>query len=168
MRDAADHALQHLMVDRRPRTEPANLLAGHRTQFLQFVVLGAFLRRVVRRREARRQLLADRVAFCVRGRALAHQALLVERRHRGMLLDLAVHQRLRVARVVAFVVAVAAIADHIDHHVLLELLAVVESDLHHPYGGIGIVAVDVENRRLHAARDVRRVRCGARFVRAAS
>jgi hypothetical protein len=37
--DAADHALQHLLVDRRARAEAADLLAGDRAQFLQFVVL---------------------------------------------------------------------------------------------------------------------------------
>ena len=81
-----------------------------------------------------------------------------------MLLDLAVQDGLRVAGVVAFVVAVAAVADHVDDDVLLELLAVVEGDLHHAYGGLGIVAVDVEDGRLHAARDVGGIRRGARFV----
>ena len=96
--------------------------------------------------------------------AFAHQALLVERGDGGMLLDLAVQDGLRVAGVVAFVVAVAAIADHVDDHVLLELLAVVEGDLHDADGGIGIVAVDVEDGRLHAARDVGGIGRGARFV----
>ena len=81
-----------------------------------------------------------------------------------MLLDLAVQDRLRVAGVVAFVVAVAAIADHVDDDVLLELLAVIEGDLHDADGGFGIVAVDVEDGRLHAARDVGGIRRGARFV----
>ena len=49
VRDAADHALQHLLIDRGPRAVTADLFAGDRAQFLQFVTLGAFLHRIVRR-----------------------------------------------------------------------------------------------------------------------
>ena len=72
--------------------------------------------------------------------------------------------RLRVAGIVGFVVAVAAIADHVDHHVLLELLAVIEGHLHHPDRGLRAVAVDVENGRLYAARHVGGIGRGARFI----
>ena len=46
----------------------------------------------------------------------------------------------------------------------LNCLAVIEGDLRHADGGLGIVAVDVEDGRLHAARDVGGIRRGARFV----
>src|ERR1035437_7193172 len=162
--DAADDALQHLLVDGGPRAVAADLLAGDRADFLYVVVLGALLRGVVGGREAPRQFLADASALRVGRHALAHQALLVEHRDGRMLLNLAVQDGLRVAGVVAFVVAVAAVADHVDDHVLLELLPVVEGDLHHAYGGIGIVTVDVEDGRLHAARDVRGIGSRSRFV----
>jgi hypothetical protein len=61
-------------------------------------------------------------------------------------------------------VTVAAVADHVDDDVLLELLAIVEGDLHDAYGRIGIVAVDVEDGRLHAARNIGGIRRRARFV----
>ena len=96
--------------------------------------------------------------------AFAHQPLAVELADRRMLLDLAVEDGLRVAGIVAFVVAVAAVAEHVDDHVLLELLAVIEGDLRHADGGFGIVAVDVEDGRLHAARHVGGIGRGARFV----
>src|SRR5206468_12461999 len=48
--------------------------------------------------------------------------------------------------------------------VLLELLAVVEGELHDADGGLRAVAVDVEDGRLDAARDVGGVRRGARLV----
>ena len=46
----------------------------------------------------------------------------------GWLRDLLVHQRLGERRLVALVVAVAAVAEHVDDHVLLELLAEVDRD----------------------------------------
>ena len=83
---------------------------------------------------------------------LLDQALGVDLARGRVLRDRAVHQRLGEARLVAFVVAVAAIAPQIDHHVLLELLAELGGEPRHVHHGFGIVAVDVEDRRLDAAR----------------
>ena len=52
--------------------------------------------------------------------APAHQRLGVELAHRALGVDALVHERLGVARVVALVVAVAAVADEVDDHVLVE------------------------------------------------
>jgi hypothetical protein len=81
--------------------------------------------------------------------AALHQGLDVELAHAAPLGDGLVHQRLGVAGVVAFVVAVAAVADHVDDHVLVEPLAVLEGQLGHPHAGLGVVAVHVEDGRLH-------------------
>ena len=62
--------------------------------------------------------------------------------------DRPVHQRLCVARVVAFVVTVTAVAHHVDHDVLVERLAVLPRQLGDLHAGLGVVAVDVEDRRL--------------------
>ena len=78
----------------------------------------------------------------------------VELAHRAPGVDALVHQRLGVARVVALVVAVAAVADHVDHDVLVELLAVRERQPGHPHAGLGVVAVHVEDRRLDHLGDV--------------
>ena len=69
--------------------------------------------------------------------------------HRAPLVDLGVHQRLRVAGVVALVVAVPPVADEIDDDVLVERLAVGVGEPGHPHAGLGVVAVHVEDRRLH-------------------
>jgi hypothetical protein len=65
-----------------------------------------------------------------------------------VVLDLGVHQRLGHRRVVAFVVAEAAVAEHVDDHVLAEHLAIFGGDLGGEDHGFGIVAVHVEDRRL--------------------
>ncbi len=77
-----------------------------------------------------------------------HQRLGVELAHRAPGVDLRVHQRLGVARVVALVVAVAAVADHVDHDVLVEPLPVVEGQPGDADARLGVVAVHVEDRRL--------------------
>ena len=61
-----------------------------------------------------------------------------------MLFDFPVHDRLRVSRIVAFVVAVAAVADHVDDDIALELLAVIEGEAKHAQGCFGIVAIHVK------------------------
>ena len=66
--------------------------------------------------------------------------------HRGLGVDAAVHVRQRVAGVVALVVAVAPVADHVDHGVLVEPLAVGEGQAGGPHAGLGVVAVHVEDR----------------------
>ena len=77
--------------------------------------------------------------------------------HRAPLVDLGVHQRLGVAGVVALVVAVAPVADQVDDHVLVEPLPVGVGQPGHPHAGLGVVAVDVEDRRLDDLGHVGRV-----------
>src|SRR5690348_3321925 len=68
-----------------------------------------------------------------------------------------IHQRLRVARLVCLVVTETAEADEIEHDVFVELLPVIQSDLQHAIRGFGIVAVDMKDRQLRHARNVRRI-----------
>ena len=93
--------------------------------------------------------------------ALADELLGIDLGHRRMLADDLVHLRLREARLVALVVTVAAIAEHVDDDRLAEFLPELGGDLGDIGDGLGIIAVHVEDRRLHHARDVRRVRRGA-------
>ena len=60
-------------------------------------------------------------------------------------------------RLVALVVAEAAIAVHVDDHVALERLAELDGELARRDDGLGIVAVDVEDRRLDHLGDVGRI-----------
>ena len=86
-----------------------------------------------------------------------HQCFGVELAHGPLRLDPLVHERLGVARVVALVVPVAAVADEVDHHVLVEGLPEPEGQPGGPQAGLGVVAVDVEDRRLDHLGHVGRV-----------
>ena len=87
-------------------------------------------------------------------RALGDQAVGVELAGAGVLLDGAVHQRLGHHRLVLLVVAELAEADDVDHHVLLELLAELDRQRGDQGHGLGVVAIDVEDRRLDHLEDV--------------
>ena len=67
-------------------------------------------------------------------------------------------KRLGESRLVALVVPVPAIAEQIDDDVLLEMLTVFRGDSGDLDHGFGIIAVDVEDRRLDALCRIRRVR----------
>ena len=82
------------------------------------------------------------------------QRLGEELAHGAPVVDLGVHQRLRVAGVVALVVPVAPVADEVDDHVLVEPLAVGVGEPRHPHARLGVVAVDVEDRGLDDLGDV--------------
>ena len=98
--------------------------------------------------------LGDRLDLV--GRELAgHDELLgVELADRHPVADLAVHQRLGERRLVPLVVAVAAIADHVDDDVLAECLAEVERQLADEDDRLRILAVDVEDRHLDHLGDI--------------
>ena len=71
--------------------------------------------------------------------------------------DLLVHQRLRERRLVAFVVAVAPVADQVDQEVAPEARAVFPGQTRRLEAGDRIVGVDVDDRNLEAARQAARV-----------
>ena len=93
-----------------------------------------------------------------------HQRLHVELAHTATLGDGPVHEGLGVARVVALVVSVAAVADEVDDDVLVELLAVLERQLRHAHARLGIVAVDVEDGGLHRLGDIAAIERAARVL----
>ena len=98
--------------------------------------------------------------------ALGDQPLAIDLADRRVLLDRRVHQRLGEARLVALVVPEAAVAPHVDDDVAVELLAELDRQLAAEGDRFGIVAVDVEDRRLDALGHVRRIGRGARELRA--
>ncbi len=89
--------------------------------------------------------------------APAHQRLGVELAHRALALDDGVHPRLGVAGVVAFVVAVAPVADQVDDDVFVERLAEAERQRGGSQARLGVVTVHVEDRRLDHLGHVGRV-----------
>ena len=68
--------------------------------------------------------------------------------------DALVHQRLGEGRLVGFVVAEAAVAEHVDDHRLLELLAELGGDLGGEDHRFRIIAIGMEDRRLDHLGDV--------------
>ena len=104
------------------------------------------------------------VQLLARDDALAHELVAVERGDRRVRLDLRVHERLGVARLVRLVVAPAPVADEVDHHVLPELLAVLEREPGDVDDGLRVVAVHVEGGGVDHLRDVRRVGGRARVL----
>ena len=89
--------------------------------------------------------------------AAAHQSLGVQLAHRALGVDEAVHEGLGVARIVPLVVAVLAVADHVDDDVLVEGLSEAEGQPGGAGTGLGIVPVHVEDGSLHHLGHVRRV-----------
>ena len=103
--------------------------------------------------------------FAVGDDALADQPLGVDVERGRMRADRLVHQRLGERRLVALVVAEAAVAEHVDHDRHLELLPELGRDLGGVHHRLGIVAVGVEDRRLDHLGDVGRIRRRAREAR---
>src|SRR5436189_4534019 len=80
--------------------------------------------------------------------------LCVEMPNAGMCFYTGVHQRLRVTRLVAFVMSKATEPDKVENNVLVELMSVRHRDLDHAICSLGRITVDVKDRRL---RDLCRV-----------
>ena len=89
--------------------------------------------------------------------AAVDELLGVELAHRAVLVDQGVHAGLGERRLVGLVVAVPPVAHEVDHDVLAERLPEREREPHDPHRGLGVVAVHVEDRRLHHLGDVGRV-----------
>ncbi len=80
--------------------------------------------------------------------AAPNQRLGVQLSDAAVLLDELVEQRLGEAGIVLLVVPVAPVADHVDDDVLVERLPEGEGQASDPDARLGIVAVDMEDRRL--------------------
>ncbi len=65
-----------------------------------------------------------------------------------------VHERLRVAWFISFVVTEPAKTDQIEHDVFVVLLPVFERDAQNAVRCFRVVAVDMKNRQLRHSRDV--------------
>ena len=95
------------------------------------------------------EIVEGLLGFFQRDVAATHEGLDVQLANAALLGDGLVHERLRVAGVVAFVVSVAAVAHHVDHDVLVESLAVFPGQAGHPHARLGVVTVHVEDGSLH-------------------
>ena len=70
--------------------------------------------------------------------------------HAGFAFDDFVHQWLRETGFVAFIMAKPPVAPHVDHNIAVEFLAEFNRHFTGESHRFWIIAIDVENRRLHA------------------
>ncbi len=105
------------------------------------------------------------VDFALGDDAFSRKFLAVDFERGRMRADLLVHQRLGERRLVAFVMAEAPVAEHVDHDRPLEFLPVFGRHLGGEHHRLRIVAVDVEDQRLDHLGDVGRIRRRARITR---
>jgi hypothetical protein len=110
------------------------------------------------------ELLLDALDRGAIEHARAHQMLGIGARGRDVRGDALVHDRLRERRIVHLVVAVLAVAHEIDAHVALEAHAVLERQRDRLHARLGVIAVDMEHRRIDHAHDRRRIARDARVV----
>ena len=107
--------------------------------------------------ELRLDLALERLGVRLRENTFGHQLVRVLVADGRLLGDPGRHQRLRVGGLVLLVVAVAAVADEIDDHVVLEPAAVGHPQAHRGDARLGVVGVDVDDREVEALREVARV-----------
>ena len=137
----------HAGVDRRLRGDVFVLEPGDRCRFLRLCLDERVF-------EPRAEVFERELALLERQVAAVHERLGVELAHRATPADHLVHARLRERGLVAFVVAVPPVADHVDDDVLLELLPEREREADDAHRRFRVVAVHVEDRRLHRLGDV--------------
>ena len=92
--------------------------------------------------------------FAFRHHAFSHELLCVNFQRRLVGANVLVHQRLGEAWLVALVVAVAAIAEHVDDDRLVKLLPKFDGNLGGEDDRFRIIAIHVEDRRLDHLGDV--------------
>ena len=78
-----------------------------------------------------------------------------------------VHAGLRDRRLIRLVVTSPSVRDKIDHHVLIELIAVVHGQLRDEHHRLWVITIDVEYGRLNHLGNVGAILCGARIGRLA-
>ena len=102
-------------------------------------------------------LSRERVGLLLRDHFLVDELLRVLLAHARLALDQRGHQRLRVRSLVLLVVAVPAVADEVDDDVGAEAAPEGEGEADRGQRGLGIVGVDVDDRKIEALGEVARV-----------
>ena len=115
--------------------------------------------------KARAPVGAHLVDFALGDDAFADQLFGIDLQRRLVRADLLVHQRLGEAGLIALVMAVTTVAEHVDDYGLVEPLTELDRDL----GGIdhrlGIIAINMDDRRLDHLRHIGGIGRGARVAR---
>mmetsp|Transcript_27158 Transcript_27158/g.79094 ORF Transcript_27158/g.79094 Transcript_27158/m.79094 type:complete len:315 (-) Transcript_27158:1704-2648(-) len=95
----------------------------------------------------------------------SQEAILVEGEGLRVLADALVHERLGEGWLVDLVVAMLAVADEIDDHILVEGLAPVRGELEDSANSLDVVGVHVEDRAVEGLSQIRGVPGGAALLR---
>ena len=90
------------------------------------------------------------LGFFKRDVAALHQRFYIQLANAAALCNCLIHKRLGVTRVVAFVVSVTAIANEVDDHVFMELLAVIKCQTRNTHASFWVVSIHMENWRLNS------------------
>ena len=93
------------------------------------------------------------------------QPLRIQRARARMLANEAIHERLGDQRFVLLVVAQLAEAHQVDHHILVELHAVIQRDFGNQQCRLGVIRIDMKNRRIHHLGHIAAIGTGARVAR---
>ena len=94
------------------------------------------------------KLIIDRLRFVGLDRAFSDELFGVDDLYRLLRLNFAVLNGLRECGFVPFVVAVLAVANHVDDDIALELLPVLQRELRQVDRRLGVFPVHMEDRRL--------------------
>ena len=115
--------------------------------------------------EARAPVGLRLLDFALSHHAIRDQALGINVEGRGMPCDFLVHHRIGERRLIAFVMSVTAIAEHVDDDRLVEFLPVFDRNLGGKHYRFRIVAVHMENRRVDHLGNIGRIWRRARIAR---
>ncbi len=96
--------------------------------------------------------------------AFFFKAVTVKRGHGFVIFQMAIEDGLGVAGVIAFVMAVLAPTEDIDHYVAVKALAKIVSELRGAGAGFGVVSVDVEHGSVDHQRDIGAIAGGAGLI----
>ena len=105
--------------------------------------------------ELRLRVLHERLSLLGGERAVGDEPGGVLLAHGGLLRDPRHHQRLRVGRLVLFLMAEAPVADEVDDDVVPELVPVGHREPDRGDRRLGVVGVDVDDRNVEALGEVR-------------
>ncbi len=100
--------------------------------------------------------------------SLGYQFLGIQGSGGAVLANNVVHQRLGRRRLVGLVVAATAVTNQINYHIFAKLIAVVHGQHGRKHHRIRVIAIHVQNRRLHHLGNICAVFSGARIILAAS
>src|ERR1700676_1313509 len=165
-----DNCLQHLLADRCRNRRAFVLRLENGSRFPELRLFARFfvfdrLNIIKGHLEPKIEFGFERSCVVIAESAGFEKFPLIQLGNRRMLVDLRIQIGLSESRLVALVVAVTAIAIHIDDKVSPKFLSEIERELAHLHASKRVIAVNMENRDFDHLRDVGRVHGRTRVLR---